>query len=74
MTYEREEEWLLVEWPQEQAEPRKYWLSSLPPEINLKALVHTAKARWLIERDYQELRQEFGLGHYDSSTVRATGG
>jgi SRSO17 transposase len=64
-TCEREEEWLLIEWPQEEAEPRKYWLSSLPPKINLKTLVHTAKARWLIERDYQELKQEFGLGHYE---------
>ena len=64
-TREREEEWLLIEWPQEEVEPRKYWLSSLPPNTSLKELVHTAKARWRIERDYQELKQEFGLGHYE---------
>jgi SRSO17 transposase len=64
-THEREEEWLLIEWPQEEAEPRKYWLSSLPAKTSLKSLAHTAKARWLIERDYQELKQEFGLGHYE---------
>lgn len=62
---EREEEWLLIEWPKGQAEPLKYWMSSLPPHMSLKALVHTAKARWLIERDYEELKQEFGLGHYE---------
>ena len=27
--------------------------------------MHTAKARWVIERDYQELKQEIGLGHYE---------
>jgi SRSO17 transposase len=61
-TREREEEWLLIEWPQNEAEPRKYWLSSLPATTSLKTLAHTAKARWRIERDYQELKQEFGLG------------
>src|SRR3712207_9194797 len=59
------EEWLLVEWPEGTEEPTKYWLSNLPPRTALKDLVHTAKARWVIERDYQELKQEIGLGHYE---------
>jgi SRSO17 transposase len=59
------EEWLLVEWPEDAEEPAKYWLSNLPPRTAPKDLVHTAKARWLIERDYQELKQEIGLGHYE---------
>jgi len=59
------EEWLLVEWPKGAKEPSKYWLSNLPPRTALRDLVHTAKARWLIERDYQELKQEIGLGHYE---------
>jgi SRSO17 transposase len=59
------EEWLLIEWPAGADEPTKYWLSNLPPRTALKRLVRTAKARWLIERDYQELKQEIGLGHYE---------
>jgi SRSO17 transposase len=59
------EEWLLVEWPEGAEAPSKYWLSTLPPRTALKDLVHIAKARWLIERDYQELKQEIGLGHYE---------
>jgi SRSO17 transposase len=59
------EEWLLIEWPRGEAEPTKYWLSNLPAETSLKQLVHTAKARWRIERDYQELKQEIGLGHFE---------
>jgi SRSO17 transposase len=59
------EEWLLIEWPKGATEPAKYWLSNLPPRTALKDLVHIAKARWLIERDYQELKQEIGLGHYE---------
>ena len=59
------EEWLLIEWPEGEAEPAKYWLSNLPPGTALRDLVHAAKARWVIERDYQELKQEIGLGHYE---------
>jgi SRSO17 transposase len=59
------EEWLLVEWPQEATEPTKYWFSTLPAEISLSELVHFAKHRWIIERDYQELKQELGLGHFE---------
>ena len=59
------EEWLLIEWPEGAEEPAKYWLSNLPPRTALRDLVHTAKARWVIERDYQELKQEIGLGHYE---------
>jgi SRSO17 transposase len=59
------EEWLLIEWPRGEAEPTKYWLSTLPAEIPLRDLVRLAKQRWIIERDYQELKQELGLGHYE---------
>ena len=59
----RPEEWLLVEWPEGEKEPTKYWLSTLPAETGLKELVAIAKARWRIERDFQELKQEIGLGH-----------
>jgi SRSO17 transposase len=61
----RAEEWLLIEWPAGEAKPTKYWLSTLPAETTLQALVGTAKARWRIERDYQELKQEIGLGHFE---------
>jgi SRSO17 transposase len=59
------QEWLLIEWLEEEAEPAKYWLSTLPAKTKLKDLVAIAKQRWIIERDYQELKQELGLGHYE---------
>jgi len=59
------EEWLLIEWPVGESEPTKYWLSTLPADIGFQELVHLAKHRWIIERDYQELKQELGLGHYE---------
>lgn len=59
------EEWLLIEWPKGERQPTKYWLSSLPPETKLTALVKTAKHRWIVERDYLELKQELGLGHFE---------
>jgi SRSO17 transposase len=61
----RPEEWLLIEWPEEEKEPTKYWLSTLPAHRKLRDLVRVAKHRWIIERDYEELKQELGLGHYE---------
>ncbi len=67
--YERSEplpeHWLLIEWPEDEAQPTKYWLGSLAADTRLTALVATAKQRWIIERDYEELEQELGLGHYE---------
>jgi SRSO17 transposase len=61
----RSEEWLLIEWPEGEDEPTNYWLSTLPEDISFHRLVDIAKLRWRIERDYQELKQEVGLGHYE---------
>jgi SRSO17 transposase len=61
----RAAEWFLIEWPQSEVEPTKYWLSTLPENTGLADLVDQAKLRWRIERDYQELKQEIGLGHYE---------
>ena len=58
-------EWLLIEWPAGESEPTKYWLSTFPSATTLKELVKIAKHRWIIERDYEELKQELGLGHYE---------
>ena len=59
------EQWLLIEWPTKQAEPTHYWLANLGAQTTRKDLVTLAKHRWIIERDYQELKQELGLGHYE---------
>ena len=62
---QREEEWLLIEWPEGDTEPLKYFLSTAPADATLEQIVFVTKMRWRIERDYQELKQEFGLGHYE---------
>jgi len=70
LTVPRPEEWLLIEWPKKESEPTKYWLSTLPAPTSLKALAKMAKHRWIIERDYEELKQELGLGHYEGRSWR----
>ena len=55
----------LNEWPTDEKEPTKYWLSTLPKTIGFARLVDLAKLRWRIERDYLELKQELGLGHFE---------
>jgi len=61
----RAEEGLLIEWPEDETEPTKYWFSTLPEDIAFDRLVDATKSRWRIERDYQELKQELGLGDYE---------
>jgi len=61
----RAEEWLLIEWPKDEEEPTKYWLSTLPEGISFQGLVDYAKLRWRIEHDYKDLKQEVGLGDFE---------
>ena len=61
----RPQEWLLIEWPAHEQEPSKYVLSTLPEDTPINELVGAAHQRWRIERDYQDLKQDFGLGHYE---------
>ena len=59
------QQWLLVQWPADEIGPTKYWLATLPEDTPLTELVAVAHQRWRIERDYQDLKQDFGLGHYE---------
>ena len=61
----REEEWLIIEWPRGEAAPTKSWFSTLPVDTSREQLVRLAKLRWRIERDYEELKQEVGLDHFE---------
>jgi SRSO17 transposase len=56
--------WLLIEWPKEEDEPTKYYLCDLPANWGLRKLVATARGRWRVEQDYQQLKEELGLDHF----------
>lgn len=60
-----DEQWLVYEWPVDEEEPTKFWLATLPTSVSLKQLVRLAKLRWRVERDYQEMKQEIGLDHFE---------
>ena len=62
---ELEPVWLLIEWPPEAQAPIKYWFSNLPEEVSLRRLVRLAKLRWRVEQNYQQLKEELGLDHYE---------
>jgi SRSO17 transposase len=57
--------WLLIEWPSEEAEPTKYYLCDLPATMSLRRLVQIARGRWRIEQDYQQMKEELGLDHFE---------
>jgi SRSO17 transposase len=64
------EEWLIIEWPKGEKEPTKFWLSTLPEDIAFERMIDLTMMRWRIERDYQELKQEVGLGHFEGRSWR----
>jgi SRSO17 transposase len=64
------EEWLIVEWPKDEKEPAKFWLSTLAQDIDFARMIDITMMRWRIERDYQELKQEVGLGHFEGRSWR----
>src|SRR6516165_7398782 len=57
--------WLVVEWPEGEAEPTKYFFSNLAADTSLLRLVRTAKGRWWVEHSYKELKDELGLDHFE---------
>jgi SRSO17 transposase len=61
----RDMEWLIIEWPKGDKEPTKLWLSTMPSDTPADQLIRIAKIRWRIERDYQELKDEIGLDHFE---------
>jgi SRSO17 transposase len=62
---EGESVWLLIEWPADTAAPSKYWFSNLPEKVSWRRLVRLAKLRWRVEQNYQQLKEELGLDHYE---------
>jgi SRSO17 transposase len=56
---------LIAEWPPDQPEPVKYWLSNMAPSTRLPTMVQLAKLRWRIEHDYRELKTGLGLHHFE---------
>ena len=64
-TKDQPEEWLLIEWPKDEKAPTKFWLSTLERNIAFDRLVDITMMRWRIERDYLDLKQEVGLGHFE---------
>ena len=65
-----EEQWLLCQWPAGEEKPTTFWLATVPADTSIRTLVRFAKLRWRIERDYQELKQEIGLDHFEGRTWR----
>lgn len=69
-TGDEPEEWLIVEWPKDEKEPAKFWLSTLPEDTTFERMIDITMMRWRIERDYQDLKQEVGLGHFEGRSWR----
>jgi SRSO17 transposase len=57
--------WVLVEWPAGEPEPAKYFLCDLPGQSSVRQLVRVAKSRHWVEQDYQQMKEELGLDHFE---------
>jgi len=65
---EPEAQTLLLEWPEGEAEPTHYTLSTLPANTTLRELVRLTKQRWRTERAYEDMKGELGLDHFEGRT------
>ncbi len=63
------EVWLLAEQDAGATPRTKYYLIDLPPTASLRALVQLAHQRWAIEQQYQELKDELGLDHFEGRSL-----
>jgi SRSO17 transposase len=59
------EVWLLAERDLGATPRTKYYLVHLPITASLDDLVHLAHQRWAIEKQYEELKDELGLDHFE---------
>jgi SRSO17 transposase len=62
---ERERVWLIAEWPEEENQPTKFVLSTVPARLSKKQIVRLLKCRWRTERMYEDLKGELGLDHFE---------
>ena len=60
--------WLLCERKPGEASSLKFFLVNLPATASLGQLVRLAHQRWAIEQQYQELKTELGLDHFEGRT------
>jgi SRSO17 transposase len=59
------EVWLLCERDLGATPRTKHYFVALPPAASLKAVVQLTHQRWAIEQQYQELKDELGLDHFE---------
>lgn len=64
-----DEQWLICQWAESEKAP-KFHLSNLPANTSTKELIRILKLRWRVERDYQEMKGELGLDHFEGRTWR----
>lgn len=62
---EREPQWLVAEWPDEDEKPSKFVLTSLDARLAKKQIIRLLKERWRVERAYEDLKGELGLDHFE---------
>ena len=63
------EVWLLCERALSASDRTKYYLVNLPATASLRTVVRLTHQRWAIEQQYQELKDELGLDHFEGRTL-----
>jgi len=60
--------WLLAERDIGDTPRTKFYFVNLPPTATLSQIVQLAHQRWAIEQQYQDLKTELGLDHFEGRT------
>jgi SRSO17 transposase len=65
-----EEAWLVVDWPEGQAEAYHYYLAHLHRPPTAGRMLRLSRSRWNIEQYFQRAKDDLGLDHYEGRSWR----
>jgi SRSO17 transposase len=62
--------WLVVDWPQEKAQPYNVYLAHLQQPPSMARCLRLSRSRWQIEQYFQRSKDDLGLDHYEGRSWR----
>lgn len=65
-----EEAWLVVDWPQDDAEPYHYYLAEFKRPLTKARCLGLSRSRWHIEQYFQRAKDDLGLDHFEGRSWR----
>ena len=67
-----EEHWLVVDWPEADPEPYRYYIAHLHEPPSRARCLRLSRSRWQIEQFFQRAKTDLGLDHFEGRSWRGS--